>query len=194
MRYFLCLLLFLGFVSVSVAADFDRGVDLYKKSKLADAESELRAVVRDQPDNAAAHRYLGLSLIDQDKKDEAAQHINRANELDPSGESKLALARLYIAQKNWGGAEQALNEASGDELEYTRGLLNVHRDRFEDAARDFEAALEKNPDKAYANYYAGLAYNGLRRPDKMLNHFETFLRKMPNAPEARKVRAVVRAR
>jgi tetratricopeptide (TPR) repeat protein len=68
----------------------------------------------------------------------------------------------------------------------------VNRDKHQEAADALEAYLEKNPNHAYAHYYAGLAYNGLRRPDRMLNHFEHFLRLKPDAPEARKVRAVVR--
>jgi hypothetical protein len=38
-----------------------------------------------------------------------------------------------------------------------------------------------------------MAYNGLKRPDKMLTHFELFLKMKPDAPEARKVNSVVRA-
>jgi regulator of sirC expression with transglutaminase-like and TPR domain len=57
---------------------------------------------------------------------------------------------------------------------------------------DLEAYLSKYPEQAYAHYYAGLAYNGVRRPDKMLTHFELFLKLKPDAPEARKVRSVMR--
>ena len=38
---------------------------------------------------------------------------------------------------------------------------------------------------------AELAYNGAKRPDKMLTQFEMFIRLKPDAPEAKKVRAVL---
>ena len=49
-----------------------------------------------------------------------------------------------------------------------------------------------NPENPYAHYYAGLAYNQIKRPDKMLEHFRTFLKLAPEAPEAPKVRALLR--
>jgi hypothetical protein len=52
--------------------------------------------------------------------------------------------------------------------------------------------IDKKPEHAYAHYYLGMAYNGLRQPDKMMTEFEMFLRMKPDSPEARKVRAVMR--
>jgi len=37
-----------------------------------------------------------------------------------------------------------------------------------------------------------MAYSGMKRPDKMLTHFDLFLKARPDAPEARKVRAVLK--
>jgi len=67
----------------------------------------------------------------------------------------------------------------------------AHR-AFHEAARDLESFSKSYPDFAYAHYYAGLAYNGMKRPDKMLTHFEMFVKMKPDAPEARKVRSVLR--
>jgi tetratricopeptide (TPR) repeat protein len=74
-----------------------------------------------------------------------------------------------------------------------RGLMNFHKKDNEAAARELEQYLEAHPEFAYAHYYAGMAYSAMRRPDKMLTHFEQFLRMKPDAPEARKVQAVMRA-
>ena len=174
------------------AADLNRGKQLYVEGNYSAAESELRPLVSEKGDDAAAHRMLGLALIEQDKVSEGATHINKAVELDSSGDNKIALARLYIAQKDLDKAEEAVRDAQGENLEYVRGLVHLHRDRYEDAAKDFEEHLQKNPSSAYAHYYAGLAYNGLKRPDKMLSHFQQFVQMKPDAPEARKVRAVLK--
>jgi tetratricopeptide (TPR) repeat protein len=186
-------ILFLSAAMIAAfAADAGRGRALYSEGKYDEAITELRQVVRDQSDNAEAHRVLGLALIEDGKASEAEKHLNRANELASSGETKLALARLAVAHKNIDRAEELLNGASGDELDYVRGLVHLNRNRFQEAADALEGYIEKNPNHAYAHYYAGMAYNGLRRPDRMLTHFEMFLRMKPDAPEARKVRAVVR--
>ena len=179
-------------VGVALGADLGRGRELYSQGKYDEAIAELRQVANEQSDNADANRLLGLALVEDGKASEAEKYINKANELASSGETKLAMARLAVAQKNLERAEELLGDASGDDLEYVRGLVFLNRDKHQEAADALEAYLGKHANHAYAHYYAGLAYNGLRRPDKMLTHSEHFLRLKPNAPEARKVRAVVR--
>jgi tetratricopeptide (TPR) repeat protein len=177
--------------SVALRADTARGVELYKQGKYAEAQNELAKAVQANADDAQAQRYLGLALVEQHKASEAAEHINKANELEPGGESKLALARLYVEQKELGKAEEALNDADGPDRDYVRGLLQYAKQQNKEAAASLEKYIQDNPDNAYAHYYAGLAYNNLKRPDKMLSHFEMFVKLKPDAPEAKKVRAVL---
>jgi tetratricopeptide (TPR) repeat protein len=179
------------FVS-SAVADVDRGVELYRQDKYSEAEAELRRAVEQDDANARAHRYLGLALLRQERLDDASRHLTRADEIGPSGDTKAALAWLSIERKDFSKAEATLAEASGENLEFVRGLLRFYRKEHEAAAEDFETDLKNRPDHAYAHYYAGMAYSGMKRPDKMLTHFELFLRARPNAPEAKKVRAVLK--
>ena len=175
------------------AADLNRGKDLYSQGNYNDAEKELRAVVEGAADNAQAHLFLGRTLLALDRAADAERHLTRANEIESTGDTKLGLAQLYLKQKDLDKAEAAIKDAAGDELEFVRGQIHLARDRHEEAARDLEQAAEKQPSNAYAHYYAGLAYNNLRRPDKMMTHFEMFLKMKPDAPEARKVRSVLRS-
>jgi tetratricopeptide (TPR) repeat protein len=184
---------YLGVVSLTATAqDLDRGIELYRKNDFAVAVSTLRQVVDADGSNAAANRYLGLALLEQGKASEAEPYILKACELDPGGASKTAKARLYIEKKEYDNAAEALKDANGEELPYVRGLLNLNRKQYDQAARDLESFSNSYPDFAYAHYYAGLAYNGMKRPDKMLTHFEMFVKMKPDAPEARKVRSVLR--
>jgi tetratricopeptide (TPR) repeat protein len=176
----------------AAAADVDRGAQLYREGKYGEAATELRRAVEQDESNARAHRYLGLALVEQEKLEDAARHLAKADEIAPSGETKTALARLYIEQKDYDKAEATLKDASGEDVEYVRGLLHFHRKDFEAAVTQFENHLKTRPENAYAHYYAGMAYSGIQRPDKMLTHFELFLKARPDAPEARKVRAVLR--
>jgi len=181
----------IGFCATTLRADTDRGVDLYRQGKYAEAQSELSKAVESKPDDARALRFLGLALVEQHKPAEAQPHLTKANELDPGGDSKLALARMYIEQKNLDKADDLLQNADGEERDYVRGLLQFNRQQNTEAAASLEAYLKDHPNHPYAHYYAGLAYNGAKRPDKMLTHFEMFVRLKPDAPEARKVRAVL---
>ena len=177
----------------AAAADLGRGRDLYNQGKYREAADELRQVVAADDSNSDAHRLLGLALVESDRAGEAERHINKAMELSATGQTRLAAARLAAARKEWDRAEELLRDAEGDELGYVRGLVHLNRDRDAEAARELEAFSEAHPEHAYAHYYAGLAYNQLRRPDRMLHHFEMFLKLKPDAPEARKVRSVVRS-
>jgi tetratricopeptide (TPR) repeat protein len=172
-------------------AEVDRGVSLYEKGDYNNAANELRAAVKANPGDARANRYLGLTLIEQSKGSEAEQYIRKSDQIESNSESKLALARLYIDQKKWDQAEKAIEEGGGDEAQYLRGVMYVNKKQNQEAVKELESFLEKKADHAYAHYYLGLAYNGLRKPDKMLTHFEMFLRMRPDAAEARKVRAVM---
>jgi len=133
-----------------------------------------------------------MALIEQDRASDAETHITRAVELVSSGESKLAAARLAVAKKDYDRAESLIGDASGEDLEYVRGLVHFYKNRFQEAATDLEAASSKRPGNAYAHYYAGLAYSKSGKPDRMLSHFEMFVKMKPDAPEARKVRAVLK--
>src|SRR5262249_39431231 len=161
------------------AQDLDRGIELYRQNDFAGAVAALRQVVDSDTNNARGNRYLGLALLEQGKASEAEPFILKANEQDPSGESKMAMARLYIEKKDYDTAAECLKDAGGEELSYVRGLLNLHRKQFSQAVTDLEAFSKRYPEFAYAHYYAGLAYNGLKRPDKMLTHFEVFVRMKP---------------
>ena len=189
----------IGIFCLSVASltafgdELDRGVDLYNKNHFSDAVPVLRKVVEEDEGNARANRYLGLALVEQGKTSEGEPFLTKANELDPGGESKSAMARLYVELKDYDKAEATLADAEGDAVAYVRGLLNLGRKQYDAAARDLESFSQSHPDHAYAHYYAGMAYNGMRRPDKMLTHFELFLKMKPDAPEARKVQSVLRS-
>jgi len=72
-------------------------------------------------------------------------------------------------------------------------MLNTYRKNYEPAISDLETAVERDPNNAYAHYYLGLAYSGAKHPDKMVAHFETFLKQVPDAPEANRVRSFLKS-
>jgi tetratricopeptide (TPR) repeat protein len=178
--------------SPAQAQDVDQAIERYKRADYAAAESDLRKAVDAKADDAKANLYLGLSLLSQEKNSEAEPFLKKADQIESTGETKAALARYFAEQKDLGQAESMLADASGPEASYARGLVAFNKKEYESAASEMESFLESHPKHAYAHYYAGMAYNGLRRPDKMLTHLEMFLRLKPNSREARAVRAILK--
>jgi tetratricopeptide (TPR) repeat protein len=180
------------------AGDLNRGLELYHSAKFAEAEREFAEAARGDANDARARVYLGLSRLHLNRTAEAASALNEARSIAPdSGEVKAGMARLYIEQGKFNEADAELREAKAHgetaELLLARGMLHLARKNFDDAARDLEAALKESPDTVYAHYYAGLAYNGLRQPDRMVNHFQSFLRLAPSAPEGKRVESLLRS-
>jgi len=177
----------------------DQGIGEFESGKIAAAESTLRAASDAEPGDARATYYLVLTLAAQKKLDDATAAVNRLEKSAPDSEyRRLAAARVSLENKEFDAAESSLNEAekinadSGD-LFFLRGMLNAARKNYQAAVDGLEKAIEKQPRNAYAHYYAAIAYNGVKRPDRMVEHFQHFLRLAPDAPEASKVQSTLRA-
>ena len=192
-------MLFLVSAVLAQQADLERGIELYNARKYAEAEPVLAKAVQDDGENARAHEYLGLTKLSLVKIDEANAELSRAEELAPGSDSiKVGLARVLIQKKQFDSAEESLKKArdingNNPDVPLYSGVLNVAKGNNEQAIKDLDASIALKPDNAYAYYYAGLAYSALKRPDKMVQNFQTFLKLAPDAPEAGRVRSLLRS-
>ena len=106
-----------------------------RAGRIDDAIAGVRGVVAQDPQYAAAHRRLGLWLLDRDDADGAERALSRAIELEPNDPSaRSGLARVYL-QRN-------LNERAADIL---------------------EKLLARTPGNRYALQLLGTAYRRLGR-------------------------------
>ena len=78
------------------------------------------------------------------------------------------------------------------EAYYQQGLAFSANQDFTRATVAFQKASDLDPTWAYAHYYAGLAYSKVRRIDLTAQHFQTFLRLAPQAPERAQVQSIMR--
>jgi tetratricopeptide (TPR) repeat protein len=182
-----------------LAASLESGIDFYRTQRYQQAEKELRAVADAEPQNADAHFYLGLTLVEMERPEQAKAAFEKAKEcaLSPDKE-KVAQARLDIAGQKLDAAFATLNEAEqinseNAELYLNRGLIHANRQEFPAAVKDFEKTLALAPKYARAHYYVGRAYNRTGRPDKMVEHFQIFLKLAPDSPDAPMVRSLMRS-
>jgi tetratricopeptide (TPR) repeat protein len=176
-----------------------QAVALYESKKYREAEAALREVLAEQPDNSRARHTLGLVLMELENHGEAANELQKAVEAGPATDAmQVDLARAYVELKEWDKAEAALRAAEAiksdnPDIHYYRGRVAAARKDYAAAVAGYEKAIELNPRHAYAHYYAGIAYNQLKRADKTVQHFSIFLKLAPDAPEAKKVESLLRA-
>jgi tetratricopeptide (TPR) repeat protein len=193
----LAIVIVLGWIGV-LAGVSSRGIELYEANRFGDAESVLREEVGAEPENSKAWQSLGMTLLRLGKLDEAKDALRKAAELDPAGaEAKLGLAEAAAHEKNFEEADGLVEEAvklnaDSPGIPYVRGVIKAGQRDFKGAVKDLEEACEKDERNAYAHYYAGLSYNALKRPDKMIGHFQSFTRLAGKAPETQRVQSILK--
>ena len=189
--------LHLGLIlAVSVfAADLETGKRLFEENKYQEAEQELREAVAAEPDSAEANYYLGADLVQLNKYKEAEPFLEKASAEKP--EARVALGHAYMMQDRLNDATRLLNEAAKDqpenaEIHRYQGMILLKQNKFDDAFKQLSKAVELDPKDAYAHYYLAMASSRLKRPDEMVTHFQIFLKLAPDAPEAAKVKSLLR--
>lgn len=88
------------------------------------------------------------------------------------------------------GAPPAVTPAEADALCAT-GEEQFREQAFAAAAETLDQCIAAAPRRAYAYYYAGLAYRRIDRVDLMAARFEMFVRLAPDAPERSRVEAIL---
>ena len=140
----------------------------------------------------------GQGAVKINQPDRARQLFDRlggGNEADPW----RAIGQSAVAEVN-GDLNGALERARrATELapglffaHYQLGLVLARRDDFAGAAAAFERAAQIDAGFGYAHYYAGMANYRLKRVDRMVTHFDAFMRLAPNAPERPAVESIMK--
>jgi tetratricopeptide (TPR) repeat protein len=152
-----------------------------------------------EADRSSRLQYLAAQSYDKLKDGDAArrtyQRLADIGGKNPWASIGLSAVRLMDKQFDEAleSADQAVRlEASLPEAHYQRGVVLMSRKDYGDAMAAFTKATEIDPAFAAAHYYAGLASYRVKRIDLMTNHFETFVRLAPNAPERPEVESILR--
>jgi Tfp pilus assembly protein PilF len=72
-------------------------------------------------------------------------------------------------------------------------MIYLKQEKNPEAEAELNEAIKRDPKHAYAHYYMGMAQSKLKRPDRMVMEYEMFLQLAPQAPEAARVRALLRS-
>lgn len=170
------------------------------------AHYELGGILIERKDFPGAEREFtrveelgsaGLALIGQGRIRLAQEQAPDAKELFDRAQAQTPAAQELLDRIASGDSEESKAAARAEadniaDLYYGRGLTNALLRDYAASAADLETSIRLDPANAKAHYYAGLAYNALKRPDLMVSHFQTYLTMEPESPESARVRSVLR--
>ena len=151
------------------------------------------AALERDPDNAEAHRTLGLVFAArvgarggpaQDDVDRAVDHLERAREqLTADAGLSLTLGRLYVTTRESAKAIEVLNELLDAEPRFTEALVLVaqaHESRGDwvEAAAAYERAVVQSPRTRYRRQLADALRNA-GQPDRAIEVLRELVRVRP---------------
>ncbi len=149
---------------------FQVGTLRYSSGRLKEAEEDFRAIVTEDPADAEAWYFLGLSQLDQGLAAQAVDSLSQSLRLDPtSDEVRAARARANILLRNFGAAREDLAVLEPDPkwrsvVDYLTGQLLYAEGKLDEAARAFANAKRAgSTESAPAGFYEGLTYLRMRQ-------------------------------
>jgi len=116
-------------------------------------EEKLARFAQEQPGNAWANYYYGLTLWKRDRGSQDAAGFERAEEL---------LEKAVAIDPQFGEAYLQL------------GILQAGQGRFEKAIRDYKRAIELSPPLSEPHYRLGLAYKRMGEETKAEQEFQVY--------------------
>ncbi|MBI5085972.1 MAG: tetratricopeptide repeat protein [Acidobacteria bacterium] len=143
-------------------AAMDIQLELAVACENAKLPEKAAAIYRRFPDNAPARERLGLILLDSGDPAGAVEHLEAARSRSPSSALLYALATAYLRAKQPDQAIAAAGQLAAAEPADIRtrlfyGRLLRDQKRYDDAARQFEAATRIKPDSGEAwNEYTAM--------------------------------------
>jgi tetratricopeptide (TPR) repeat protein len=172
---------------------------LFESGEYPQALSALHDRPDDEPMGIADHYLASLILLRTTPPDVAGarRELDTIGEDPDEGWKKVAESARLLLDNKTPEAVAAATEATklAPDLfaaHYQLGLARAKAEDWAGAAQAFERATQINPGFAYAHYYAGIAYSRLRRTDVEAEHFRTFVKLAPKAPERLAVESILR--
>lgn len=143
------------------------------------------------PNNARAHFNVGLSLVAEERYEEAIESLERAVEIMPDFDFVLLqLGIVHLNQRNPAEAERWLNKAQAirprlRSLNYLLALASQQQGKIPAAIRYYQKSIEMEPAlyEAYANL--GMIYASENQFEETVELFEKAAALRPESDEAR---------
>ena len=122
-------------------------------TSVSDQVDALRQAVAVSPENAPLRRHLGEVLAAAGRHDEAIDELRAALSLDPSNETRIALARSFLALRRTGEAAVLVEAVLGDDersapAHVLRARVLLNEGDLEGAREAYRRAVAEDPSSA----------------------------------------------
>lgn len=195
-----------GTLNASLASVPKPAVDLYNKALDAARNNEqakavefLKAAVAAHPDFPLALTELGMLYMKLKEPAKAAEVLREANKLLPDDYPSLFTYAVALHDnKQFAEAEAqfrkaAQKNASAPLPHYYLGIILIRRREFEEAEKELKTAVEVGGDEVpYAHRYLGGLYWNRHAYKQAADELETYLKLVPDARDAPRLRATVK--
>jgi Flp pilus assembly protein TadD len=195
-----------GTLNAALAGVPKPALDLYNKAleaarndEAAKAVELLKGAVAAHPDFPLALTEMGMLYLKLKQPAKAADALRGAHKLLP--EDYPTLFTYAVALNDSGQfpeAESQFRKAAGKNPSaplphYYLGVLLIRRREFEEAEKELKAAIETGGDEVpYAHKYLGGLYWNRHANKQAADELETYLKLVPNAEDAPRLRATVK--
>jgi tetratricopeptide (TPR) repeat protein len=167
---------------------FDARIRL-AKGNTDEAISLLQGVVKDEPQFAVAHHFLGVAFLQKGQMVQAREAFTEAVKLNPNlPEARTALARIYLVE---GSTDLAIGQAQAAiqlnprnvQAAIIAGDAYLLKGDTAKSKQVFEAIAKALPNEPLGPYSLGLVAHAEKNDAKALAYFEEALSKKPTAIE-----------
>jgi tetratricopeptide (TPR) repeat protein len=143
---------------------------------------------------------IGHAYTQKRDYDKAEAAFKKALEVKPDyPEAYNGLAHIYNVQRRFDLAADASAKAtalggggaSSADAVYNQGVILWNAGRVSDARKQFEAAIQANPDHAESHYQLGITLVNEGHSAQAVTEFETYVRLAPEGPNAAQARALL---
>jgi len=146
---------------IEIANKFHRALVDLEEDHYEEAITELREVVRLEPDIASGHLELGRALVHVQRYQEALPVLRTAAEKNPdSGMAHYELGLALIKTGRWEAALPEMQAAvvctpTSAQLHFYSGAVHLRLKHIPEAAAEFESSLKIDPDHFLTNLKYG---------------------------------------
>ena len=179
---------------------YEKGMNLAKKQKLAEAETNLQAAVDQYPAYAAAWFDLGRVQEAQKKNDQAQESFRKAIAADSKFVNPyLHLMQHEVAAGDWAKLEETtgallkLNPFNYPQAWYYNSVAHLQLNHLDEAEKSAREALKTDEYKRIPkiSHILGIILAERQKLPEALVHMKGYLEKAPNARDADQVRKQV---
>lgn len=178
---------------------YNKALESSKKGDTKKAVEELQAAIAQYDKFAVAYNELGVQYLKLGQPAEAVEVLAKAIKLTPDNTiARLNYGIALMEKKDYAEAEKQLREVvkKNDNSPMGHlylGITLLRERRNEEAEKELKrAVILGKDDVAIAHYYLGGLYWGKKDYKQAADELETYLKLVPNAPGADKLRATIK--